>query len=125
MQKSRDSSYLMGNRRDGHLEALYLIVHFLWKTLLKRVVFDPSVPLVNENEFRLDADWTEFYGDVWEEDPPDMPEPLGSVDHAGNIVTRKSHSGIMISVNNALIKSFSKMQNTMESSTYDSEMVLQ
>jgi hypothetical protein len=78
---------------------------------------------VNENEFRLDADWTEFYGDVWEEDPPDMPEPLGSVDHAGNIVTRKSHSGIMISVNNALIKSFSKMQNTMESSTYDSEMV--
>ena len=80
----------------------------------------------------MDADWTEFYGDVWEEDPPDMPEPLGKpvyintfvdADHAGNVVTRRSHSGIMIFVNNALIKSFSKRQNTVESSTYGSEMV--
>ncbi len=51
-----------------------MIVHFLWKKPLKRVVFDPNVPIVDENEFRLDADWKEFYGDVWEEDPPNMPE---------------------------------------------------
>jgi hypothetical protein len=95
-------------------------------------VFDPNVPIVDENEFRLDADWTEFYGDVWEEDHPNMPELLGrpvyintfvDADHTGNVLTRRSHSGIMIFVNNALINSFNKRQNTVESSSYGSEMV--
>ncbi len=114
------------------MEALYLIVHYLWKNPVRRIVFDPNMPCVDESAFQVDADWTEFYGDVVEEEPPDMPQPLGKPvtistfvdsDHAGNVVTRRSHSGIFIFVNNALIKSFSKKQNTVESSTYGSEMV--
>jgi hypothetical protein len=125
-------SQYQANPREGHLEALYLIFHFLSKNPLRRLVFDSRVPACDENAFQLDADWTEFYGDVEEEDPPDMPEPLGKpvyinifvdADHAGNVVTRRSHSGIFVFVNNTMIKMFSKKQNTVESSTYGSEMV--
>jgi hypothetical protein len=61
-----------------------------------------------------------------------MPEPLGkSVDiscfvdanHAGNVITRRSHTGILIFVQNALIMWYSKKQNTVESSTFGSELV--
>ena len=43
--------------------------------------------------------------------------------HAGNVVTRRSHSGIFIFVQNALIIWFSKRQNTVESATFGSEFV--
>jgi hypothetical protein len=78
------------------------------------------------------GDWTEFYGDIVEEDPPNMPVPLGDsvimscfvdADHAGNQVTRRSHTGIFILVNNAPIVVYSKRQNTCESSTHGSELV--
>jgi len=61
-----------------------------------------------------------------------MPEPLGhpvtihafvDANHAGNVVTRRSHSGIIIFVNNAPIIWFCKRQNTVESSTFGSELV--
>ena len=44
-------------------------------------------------------------------------------DHTGNVVTRRSQTGYFIFLNNALIVSFSKRQNTVESSTYGSELV--
>ena len=125
------SSY-SASPRQGHLEALYLIFHYLSKNLKKRLVMDPCMPLIDEDVFNNNADWTEFYGYAKEEDPPNMPEPLGKPvmtscfvdsDHASNVVTRRSHSGIFIFVNNALIKSFSKRQNTVESSTFGSELV--
>ena len=77
-------------------------------------------------------DWKAFYWDIEEQDPPRMPEPLGvpvrmsawvDSDHAGNVVTRRSHTGYMIFINNALMYSFSKKQNTVEASTYGSELV--
>ena len=125
------SQYQMSPRQ-GHLEALYLIFHYLSKNIKKRLVMDAHYPLANEKSFNVAADWTEFYGDLKEEDPPNMPEPLGmpvdttafeDSDHAGNVMTRRSHTGILIFVNNALIRAFSKRQNTVESSTYRSELV--
>ena len=65
---------------------------------------DPTAVKISEDAFYNMADsddWKEFYGDVEEEDPPHMPEPLGypvkvtafvDSDHAGNVVTRRSHS---------------------------------
>ncbi len=44
-------------------------------------------------------------------------------DHAGNKVTQRSHTGIMIFIQNAPILAFSKCQNTCESSSYGSELV--
>ena len=43
--------------------------------------------------------------------------------HAGNAITRQSHSGIIIFVNNAQIIWFSKRQNTVEAATFRSEFV--
>ena len=61
-----------------------------------------------------------------------MPEPRGKevvmscfvdADHAGCRETRRSHSEIIIYVNHAPILWFSKRQNTVEASTYGSELL--
>ena len=61
-----------------------------------------------------------------------MPAPLGNTlditcfvdsDHAGNVVTWRSHTGIIIFLNNAPVIWFSKKQNTVESSSFGSEFV--
>ena len=118
--------------REGHLEALYLITHYLKKNPFKRIVFDPRTVTVDDNAFYDGETWVEFYGNVVEEDPPGMPEPLGNpvtitcfvdANHATNTVTRRSHTGIIIFLNRAPIIAFSKRQNTCESSTYGSELV--
>ena len=125
-------SQYQASPRDGHLEALYLIFHYLSKNPKKRLVMDPNYPNVDENTFNGSADWMQFYGDLVEEDPPRMPVPLGrpvdttcfeDADHASNVVTQRSHTGIMLFVQNALIKTYSKRQNTVESSTFGSELV--
>ena len=61
-----------------------------------------------------------------------MPEPLGEsvqintfvdADHAGDKLTRRSQTGILIFCNMTLINWSSKKQNTVETSTFGSEMV--
>mmetsp|Transcript_15229 Transcript_15229/g.22948 ORF Transcript_15229/g.22948 Transcript_15229/m.22948 type:complete len:216 (+) Transcript_15229:564-1211(+) len=85
-----------------------------------------------KNSFNLNADWMEFYGEMKEEDPHGMPTPLGEAvkittyvdaNHANNVVTRRSQTGILIFVNSALIVQHSKKQNTVESATFGAEMV--
>jgi len=44
-------------------------------------------------------------------------------DHAGNLVTRRSQSGILLFVNRAPIIWYSKRQNMVETSTFGSEFV--
>ena len=74
----------------------------------------------------------EIYPDAIEELPHDMPEPLGEsvqintfvdADHAGDKLTRRSQTGILIFCNMTLINWSSKKQNTVETSTFGSEMV--
>jgi hypothetical protein len=64
--------------------------------------------------------------------PPNMPElrghPVtmsasGDANHAGNVITRRSHSGMFIFVQNAPIIWFSKRQNTVEAATFGSKFV--
>jgi hypothetical protein len=116
--------------RLGHIEAVYHIFLYLTKHEKSRIVFDASSPTLDLTN--QPADWRPFYGDLKEEEPRHMPEPLGkSVDiscfvnanHAGNVITRRSHTGILIFVQNALIMWYSKKQNTVESSTFGSELV--
>lgn len=115
----------------GHLEALYLIMNYLSRFPMQRLVINHTRPNIDESVFKA-ADWTDFYGDIAEEDPSNMLIPLGNAvtmscfvdaDHAGNKVTRRSHTGIFILVNNTPITVYSKRQNTCESSTYGSELV--
>ena len=44
-------------------------------------------------------------------------------DHGGNFVTRRSHFGIFLFVNNTLIKTNGKRQNTVELSVFVPELV--
>ena len=44
-------------------------------------------------------------------------------DHAGNKITRRSHTGVIIFCNRAPILWFSKRQNTVETSSFGSEFV--
>ena len=61
-----------------------------------------------------------------------MPTPKGKKayitcyadsDHAGDLVTRRSTTGILLFVNNTPIKWYTKRQNTIETSTYGAELV--
>ena len=44
-------------------------------------------------------------------------------DHAGNLLTRRSHTGVIIFVNNPPIIWYSKRQNKVESSSFGSEFI--
>ena len=96
------------------------------------VVFDPAMPSLDERVFNDNADWRDFYWDVAEELPPNMREPKGKhvtiscfvdANHAGNVITRRSHTGIIVYVQNAPIIWFSKRQNIVESYSFGSEFV--
>ena len=119
--------------RRRHLEAIYHIFAYLKKHENgARIVFDPKTPQIDERVFNVNADWRDFYGDVSEELPPNMPEAKGQpvvvscfvyANHAGNMITRRSHTGILMYVQNAPIVWFSKRQNTVESSSFGSEFI--
>ena len=92
----------------------------------RKIVFDPDHPFIDERRFKK-HDWYEFYRDAKEAIPGDMPPPRGNgvtthcfedEDLAGNTVTRRSQTEILIFVNRATIIWHSKRQNTVEASTY-------
>jgi hypothetical protein len=75
------------------------------------IFLDPELPWYDRSGF-VDYDWTDIYGPTSEELLPKMPEPLGPVltmlcfadaDHASNLVTRHSHTGIVIFLSRGLL----------------------
>jgi len=117
--------------RVGHLDQAFHIFAYLKAHSRSRIVLDPTEPHIDEQSFLI-ADWSEFYRDAKEPIPSNAPEPRGNrviiscfvdADHAGNLVTRRSHTGVLIFCNRAPIIWFSKKQNTIETSTFGSEFV--
>jgi hypothetical protein len=95
----------------GHLEAVYHIYSYLKGHDRCTMVFDDAPVTFSQADFQT-FDWTDFYGDVREAIPPNSPKPRGNpvqttafvdADHAGNQVTRRSHSGILIYCNSSPI----------------------
>lgn len=118
--------------REGHLEAAYHVFDYLNAKPKVAMVLDYRQPEIDESVFKQNCDWTPFYGKLEEELPAKMPDPLGyevtthcfvDSNHAGNVVTRRSHTGILIFLNKAPIIWYSKRQNTVETSTFGSEFV--
>ena len=77
-------------------------------------------------------DWIEFYPNATENLLKDKPMSKGELctltcyvdaDHARDMVTRRSVTGILILLNNTPISWYSKRQKTVESATYGSELV--
>jgi hypothetical protein len=124
-------SQQMSLPRIGHLEVVYHIFAYLRSHEKSRIVFDPADP-VPIKPTQAKPDWSLFYDELEEELPPKMPEPLGhpvhiyvfvDANHAGNLVTRRSHTGILLYVQNSPIVWLSQRQNTVETSTFGSEFV--
>jgi hypothetical protein len=116
---------------EGHLEAALHIMGYLRLKHNTRLVFDPTYPDIDMSMFPQ-YDWTEFYGDVEEAIPHDMPEPLGKdldismmcdSDHAGKKRTRCSCTGFLIFCNMAMIDWVSKQQATIETSVFGAEFI--
>ncbi len=124
------SSYLALPRK-GQLQQVYHVFGYLKARPKKTLVFDPTHPDIDEARFEC-YDWHNFYRGAKESIPGDAPEPRGNVvsthcfvdaDHAGNKVTRRSQTGVLLFCNCAPIQWYSKRQNTVETSTFGSEFV--
>jgi hypothetical protein len=122
------SSYL-AQPRVGHLDAVFRIFTYLKAHNSSKLVLDPSTPNIDERHFTT-YDWEDFYRGAKQTIPPNMPEPRGrgveihcfvDADHAGDRITRHSHTGIIIFLNRAPTIWYSKKQNTVETSTFGSE----
>jgi hypothetical protein len=133
-------SQYLAQPRMGHLQEAINIFYYLKYHNKSWMVMDPR---------RFDVEWSprknadvhpreravamkEIYADAKDEKPYNMPEARGNAvdisafvdaDHAGNRVTRRSHTGIIIYVNMAPIVWYSKRQNTVETSTFGAEFI--
>lgn len=117
--------------REGHLLAMKRIFGYLRNYPQGELLINPK-PFDHGKSKGIDDTWKEYYPDATEELPPDQPEPLPrkaqitiyvDADHAHDTVTRRSVTGIMIFVNQTLVKYVSKRQKTVETSSYGSELV--
>ena len=117
--------------REGHLKQLFLIFSYLEKQHNSEMVFDHTLPDVDYAGF-LKQDWDNTVydnerGKLKEEVPTNLPTPLGQgfvmrffvdSDHAGDQITRRSRTGFLVYLNNALIYWTSKKQTTVETSSF-------
>jgi hypothetical protein len=118
--------------REGHLKADQRILSYL-KTFPKgRVLIETSYPDHSMYPAEDHSNWMEFYPDAGQQIPKDLPpeeRPRVSMtvyvdaDHAHDLVTRRSITGILVMVNNTPIRWIYKRQKTVETSTYRSELV--
>ncbi len=110
---------------------MYHVFALLKNKPKRTIAFDPQHPDIDESRF-IKYDWHNFCRGAKEPIPGDALEPRGNVvsthcfvdaDHAGNRVTRRSQSGILLFVNRAPVTWYSKRQNTVETSMFGSEFV--
>ena len=122
------STYL-ASPRIGHLEQVFHIFGYLKEHPKRKLGFDPQHPKIDTGRFHK-FDWEDFYKGAEEAIPENMPKPRGhamsthcfvDANHAGNKVTRRSQTGILIFCNMAPIVWHAKRQNTVETSTFGSE----
>jgi hypothetical protein len=115
----------------GHMNAVLHIFSYLQSHETLKTVFDPALQTWNESQF-IKYDWTEYYCDAKEAIPPNAPVPGGNsvqmnvfVDakHDGNHLTRRSQTGILISLNSAPITWYWKAQTIVQTSTFGSEFL--
>ena len=122
--------------REGHPKQLFHMFSYLEKNHNSEMVFDQSVPDINHNEFPK-QDWSNTVysnerGELKEEVPSNFPPSYGKgfvmqvyvdSDHASDQVTRRSRTGFLVYLNNALIYWSSKKQTTVETSSFGSKFM--
>ena len=97
-----------------------------------RLFFDLIYPDIEFDTFNDGDEWKEFYGDATKDIPTNAPDPRGKSvdlrmwfdsDHAGEKVTRRSHTGYFIFLNTALMNWPSNKQAIIEGSVFGAEFV--
>ena len=118
--------------RKGHLEATFHLYAYIKRKPNGTIVLDPTYPEIDLSQFNDGADWSNFYGNVTEALPPNMPKPRGKAvvirlfvdsDHAADKLHRRSRTGFIIYLNSAPISWYSKKQGTIETSVFGAEFV--
>jgi len=117
--------------RQGHLDRCLRLFGYLKHNAKARLLFDPSDPNYDDVEFK-EHDWERMYPDAEEYIPDKAPKPKTrkvqitvhvDASHADCLQTRRSVTGYLISIGKTPIQWYSKRQNTIESSSYGSELV--
>jgi len=117
--------------REGHLKRVLRIFGYLKHHAKHRIKFDTGEPNYNGIEF-LEHDWKQIYPYAEEDIPDDAPPPVtqpiqltvyADASHGSDLLTRHSVTGILVALNKTVIKTYSKRQNTVETSTYGAELV--
>ena len=119
--------------RDGYFKRCLRLFGYLKHNGKARILFDPSDPDYTNIHFEDDFEWCDLYHPEAQEDIPNdtpmaMTQPLqvtilSDASHASDYITRRSVTGYLMLVGKTPIRSYSKRQNTVETSTYGSEMV--
>ena len=120
--------------RQGHLKGMIRVFGYLKKFPKGTIIIDPNYPDHAQFDVADYDHWREFYPDVEEMIPgkDERPSPKGppvritvyqDADHAHDILTRRSVTGVLLFLNNTPVKWISKRQKTVETSTYGSELV--
>ena len=120
---------------EGHLEMLYRMFAHLKKYHNTEMVFDPSKPSINNDDFeRKDWSCSEFSSTIKKERElhPRTPTPRGvgftivgkvDADHSDDTVTRRSRTGFIVYLNSAPVYWHSKKQTSVETSSFGSEFI--
>ena len=122
------------NPCQGHLTGMIRVFGYLKKNQKGRILIDPNYPKHSNYPTPECDNWKEFYPDA-EEHMPDVseiPDGKGPVvrmtvfkdaDHAHDILTRRSVTGILLMINNTPVCWISKSQKTAETTMHGSELV--
>lgn len=124
-------SCYMSMPRVGHLLEVLHVFAYLKVSSNFSLVLDHRDPMLKSNRSSHAAEWTDFYPGATEAIPGNMPEPRGlpvfthcyvDADWAGNLLNRRSHTGLVIYVQSAPVIWVSKRQKTVETSTHGAEL---
>ena len=117
---------------EGHMAAVLHIFGYIKGHLNSKIVLNPAYQKWSHINWHKDAEWKEFYPDAAEPILPHAPKPQGkdvqiniycNAAHATCLAMQRSTTGIIVFLNGAAVKWYSKHQNTVELSTFGSEFV--
>jgi hypothetical protein len=120
----------MAMQRKGHMYAGFCVFAYLKAKYNSRMIFDPTYPRICHEKLKADQDWEPFYGKVTEEIQPNTPTACGrsvvlrlfvDSDHSGNLVARRSWTGLIQMMNMVIVNVHSKAQGLFKGLKFGSE----
>ena len=97
--------------REGHLDTVFHVYSYLKTNHNSQMAFDPTYPKIDMLSFK-EHEWTNFYGEVEDTVPPNVPKAQGkevniclyvNLDHANDRWIRRSRTEYFVFLNMAPI----------------------